>query len=85
MKQNCQTTCVYVTVVFAILWSQGGVGFEYFHDLRRSGCGGKLFEARAETEFKNEIPSASGTVGASVPYSITFASRSKKNYDATEV
>ena len=41
MKQNCQTTCVYVTVVFAILWSQGGVGFEYFHDLRRSGCGGK--------------------------------------------
>jgi len=52
---------------------------------RRSGCGGKLFGARAETEFKNEIPSASGTVGASVPYSITFASRSKKNYDATEV
>jgi len=25
-----------------------------------------------------------GTVAAKVPYSITFASRSKKNYDATK-
>jgi len=27
---------------------------------------------------------ANGTVVARVPYSITFASRSKKNYDVTE-
>jgi len=37
----------------AILRSQGGVGVEYFYDLRRrSGCGAKLFVVGADAESK---------------------------------
>jgi len=50
-KQNLQATCLYVTVEFAILRSQGGV--EYIYDLRRrSGCGAKLFGGGADAESK---------------------------------
>jgi len=48
----CQATCLYVTVEFAILRSQSGVGFDNFHDLRsRSGCRVKVFGA--DMELKN--------------------------------
>jgi len=43
----------YVTVEFAILQSQCGGGFKYFHDLqRRSGCRAKLFRVGADAESK---------------------------------
>jgi len=51
INQNLQATCLYVTVEFATLWSQGGVGFEYFYDLRRSGCEAKPFGG-ADAESK---------------------------------
>jgi len=51
IEQNGQTTCLHVTVVFAILRSQGIVWFEYFHDLRRrSGCRTKLFGVIVDAE-----------------------------------
>jgi len=31
IKQNLQATCLYNTVEYAILRSQGGVGVEYFY------------------------------------------------------
>jgi len=53
IKQNLQTTRLYVTVEFAILRSQGRVRVEYFYDLRRrSGCGTKLFGGGADAESK---------------------------------
>jgi len=53
IKQNLQATCLYVTVKFAILRSQGRVGVEYFNDLRwRSGCEAKLFGGGADAESK---------------------------------
>jgi len=52
-KQNLQATYLYVTVEFAILRSQGGVGVEYFYDLQKSsGCGEKLFREGADAESK---------------------------------
>jgi len=48
-----QVTCLYVTTECAILRSQGGVGVEYFYDLRRrSGRGAKLFGVGADAESK---------------------------------
>jgi len=39
IMQNLPATCLYVTVEFAILRSQGGVGVEYVYDLqKRSRC-----------------------------------------------
>jgi len=56
IKQNHQATCLYVTVEFAILWSQGGVGVEYFYDLqRRSGCRSKLFGGGADRVKKMRL------------------------------
>jgi len=53
IKQNLQATCLYVTVEFAILWSQGRVRVEYFYDLqRRNGCGAKLSRGEADAESK---------------------------------
>ena len=76
IKQNLEATCLflYVTVEFAILRSQGGVGVEYFYDFRRrSGCGAKLFGGGADAEQnfleeermrsqKNETPSISAVI-----------------------
>jgi len=46
-----EATCPYFTIEFAILQSQGGVGVEYFYDLRRrSGRGAKLFGIGADAE-----------------------------------
>jgi len=53
IKQNLQATCLCVTVEFAVFRSQGGVGVEYFYDLRRrGGCGAKLFGGGADAESK---------------------------------
>jgi len=53
IKQNLQATCLYVTVEFAILRSQGRVRIKYFYDLRRSSGGGaKLFGGGADAESK---------------------------------
>jgi len=60
IKQNLQATYLHVTVEFAIYRSQGGVGVEYFYDLRRrSGCGAKSFGGGANASQKNETPSIS--------------------------
>jgi len=55
-KQNCQTTCLYVTAVFAILWSQGGVGFEFFHDLRTGPSPRGAFGGHAPANFLRSPP-----------------------------
>jgi len=53
IKQSLRATCLYVTVEFAILRSQGGVGVEYFYDFRkRSVCGANLFGGGADAESK---------------------------------
>jgi len=53
IKQNLPATCMYVTVEYTILQSQGGVEVEYFYDLRRmSGCRVKLLRGGAGAESK---------------------------------
>ena len=60
LKQNLQATCWYVIVEFTILQSQGGVGAEYFCDLRRrSRCGAKFLKEERTWSQKNETPSIS--------------------------
>jgi len=53
-----QATCLYVTIAFAILRSQGGVGVEYFYDLRRR-AEQNSFESERTRSQKNETPSIS--------------------------
>jgi len=52
-RKDCQATCMYVPVKFEISPSQGGVGLEYFNDLRRrSRYEANPFGVGADAELK---------------------------------